>query len=185
MKSNPIDMHQTGFEIHILSSLVHRMIVRSIESKLNMLGADVSVLQFGILHALYHQQQTISDLSRRFIFDPSTLVPVIDALERKGYVERGRDPADRRRTPLSLTPSGQQVLMSAPLVHDSDEMIASLSAMGDDKAADLLALLRELISRLPNGEDLLSEVQLRVSAHTPSEHCWAKTGPPADETASE
>lgn len=185
MNHTLLDVHQTAFEIQILSTLVHRMMVRAVEAKLNALGADISTLQFGILHALYHQQQTISELSRRFIFDPSTLVPVIDALVRKGYVERGKDPSDRRRTPLSLTANGEQLLMSLPLVHDSDELVASLRAMGDDKAAELLTLLRELISQMPHGDDVLEEVQMRMLAHIPSEHCWSANSTPAHEPADE
>jgi DNA-binding MarR family transcriptional regulator len=34
------------------------------------------------------------------MLDPSTLVPAVDALERKGLAMRGQDPNDRRRNPL-------------------------------------------------------------------------------------
>ena len=42
--------------------------------------------------------------------DPSDIVAVVDILERAGFVARKRDPDDRRRYSLSLTPAGRNAL---------------------------------------------------------------------------
>lgn len=44
---------------------------------------------------------------------PATLTPVVDALERAGSIERGRDARDRRVVRLSLTAAGRERLRRA------------------------------------------------------------------------
>lgn len=47
------------------------------------------------------------ELSRHLWLDPSDLVAVVDILENAGFVSRRRDPNDRRRHQLTLTPEGK------------------------------------------------------------------------------
>ena len=43
---------------------------------------------------------TSSELSRKFQVDPSTLVPTVNGLEKRGLIYRTRDTNDRRRQPF-------------------------------------------------------------------------------------
>ena len=43
------------------------------------------------------------DLAERIFVDSTTLVPIIDAMEKKGLVERRTDPKDRRNNNVFLT----------------------------------------------------------------------------------
>jgi MarR family transcriptional regulator, lower aerobic nicotinate degradation pathway regulator len=52
-------------------------------------------------------QKRVSD---QIGFDPSDIVAVVDTLERAGWVARERDPQDRRRYSLGLTPAGRDAL---------------------------------------------------------------------------
>jgi DNA-binding MarR family transcriptional regulator len=44
---------------------------------------------------------------------PAQVVPVIDELERRGFVARERSETDRRRSVVSLTPAGEEILEKA------------------------------------------------------------------------
>jgi len=153
----------------MLMAIAAKTAMRALEQRLNLAGDGLSHLQFGILRALSCQEQTISELSDRFILDPSTLVPAVDALERKGFLRRGRDPNDRRRVPLSLTQLGAEFIASVPSVDRDDPVVQSLHRMGDESSQQLLKLLRELVKHLPEGDDILRHVSARVQSHIAQE----------------
>ena len=156
------DFFMMTVEIRILTSVLTRIASRSIEERFNAHNADVSGMQYGILRTLAHQSYTLSELSRRFVVDPSTMVPVIDALERKGLVTRGRDPNDRRRIPLSLTDEGTKLIRTMPFVHEDDVLFKTLDIMGDEKSRELLSLLREVVKGMPEGEEMLQSIGSRL-----------------------
>ena len=104
--------------------------MHALEQRLAAADASLSGLQFAIMRALSVQEHTISELSQHFMLDPSTLVPAVDALERKGLARRGRDPSDRRRVPLSLTGRGAEFLSSVPIVDEEDLLATSLKRLG-------------------------------------------------------
>ena len=83
------------------------------------------------------------DLIDFLAIDPSALVGILNDLERTGLAERRRDPADRRRHIVELTPAG------ARAVGEVDQAIAAVEA---DEFADLTAAeldqLRDLLTRL-------------------------------------
>lgn len=70
------------------------------------------------------------DLSERLAIDPSDMVKVIDELTAPGYVDRTRDPADRRRTRITLTPTGRTALttLQARATAVQDTILAPLDA---------------------------------------------------------
>lgn len=86
---------------------------------------------------------TLNELARHMGVTAGTMSLTIDRLERKGYVVRLRDAADRRRVQVRLTSAGVRVkeassVLDAPLVED---MLARLSAEERDAALRGLALL--------------------------------------------
>ncbi|WP_203979584.1 MarR family winged helix-turn-helix transcriptional regulator [Planotetraspora silvatica] len=75
--------------------------------------------------------------------DPSVLVAILNELERDGLVERRRDPADRRRHIVEITPAGRTAMTVAE---------DAIAAVERDLFADLddeqVAQLRRLLSRV-------------------------------------
>lgn len=156
---------EVSIELRILMGALTRLSARAIDDAMSEHKIGLTGLQYGILRALSYQTFTLSDLSRKFVMDPSTLVPTVDTLERKGFVERGKDPSDRRRTPLLITEQGQSVLGSIGFLQMDDGFARSVEAMGEDRARQLLELLRELMRTIPEGEAMLTEMQTHLHAH--------------------
>jgi DNA-binding MarR family transcriptional regulator len=75
--------------------------------------------------------------------DRSHLVGVLDELEERGLVERRRDPSDRRRHVVSLTPAGMEALtrMRAVAKRVDDDFFEPLSAAERKTLKSLLARL--------------------------------------------
>jgi DNA-binding MarR family transcriptional regulator len=63
----------------------------------------------------------LTDLSARAHLTKSTLVYVVDDLERLGYVERVPDPQDRRSKLVRLTPKGASALETGRRIIDAIE----------------------------------------------------------------
>lgn len=160
------DFLTTAREARILLSILARMSEHSLERHLATQEVPISGLQLGVMRSLMREEQTISDLSRIFVLDPSTLVPVVDSLERKQLILRRRDPNDRRRVPLTMTERGRQLVGSIPLLDDGDPLIQGLTALGKERTEAFLNQLRELMKTLPKGEAILAGVQARM--HSPA-----------------
>ncbi len=135
------------------------------EQRLAEFGADISNMQFGMLRVLSLGEQTLSELSRHMVLDPSTLVPVVAKLRRRGLIQARRDRRDRRRAPLSLTGRGRVLIEEISHIEKGDLILAAVSELGLEKSERLVKLLRELIESTPEGRDLLEEMHVRMMAH--------------------
>jgi len=87
--------------------------------------------QFQILGLLHdHGGLAQRELVQTMDVDPSVLVTLLNPLEADGLVARERDPHDRRRHRVTLTPAGDKHLASASRAQQDteDALFASLDA---------------------------------------------------------
>ena len=142
-------------EIRVYLMMAHKLSVKEIEQRANALWPNASALQIAVLRHLEVQPRTMSELSTRLLTTTSTLVAVVDKLETEGLIERSVDPNDRRRTPLTLTAKGRDALARIR-PDDFDLLNNALEKMGEAQAAELHALLSQLVHGL-QPDDTMSE----------------------------
>ena len=139
-------------EIQALISIAAKLIRGAMDVRLASREVGITALQYGILQIIRKGPQTMTEISRVQMIDPSTVVPAVDSLERKGLARRMKDPQDRRRTPLKITKAGQELLMQNPMLDEEDTLVKALAQMNSAHQEQLLDLLRELVGNI-QGED--------------------------------
>jgi DNA-binding MarR family transcriptional regulator len=128
--------------IVLLTRLAKRVHRRSTEE---LMG--IRLRQFVLLSYLRDRPGTPQqELCESLWLDPNNLVLLLNELEAAGFVERRRDPADRRRHVVDITPAGRRALERAERAQEGleDEVLGPL----DDKER---ASLRKLLIRALDG----------------------------------
>lgn len=128
--------------------LTYLAVFRTIEERLERLG--ITPQQFALLVVVDRNpgaRQTL--LAKARGLDKSTLVPMIDRLERDNLLERRPLANDRRVRAIWITERGKEILAAAiPMVQASDEIVrANLSEI---ESAELLRLMGKLRSGIAN-----------------------------------
>jgi DNA-binding MarR family transcriptional regulator len=111
----PLSFLEARLDLRILQAL--RRIIRAVEVHSRKLEAryDVTSAQLLCLMAVKERGPlTLSGIARNLFISSSTLVGIVDRLERKGWVVRRRGTEDRRQVSISLTDPGRLLLESAP-----------------------------------------------------------------------
>ena len=143
-------------EIHSMTALLLKFFNDGVSQRMQAAGQPLSALQFGVLQMLQFEALTVSAISQRMGMDPSSIVRLIDSLERKGLAARGSDPADRRRNPIQLTEAGRVLLAAVPPIAPGDPAVQALTALGDERTRQLRDLLIKLLLRIPEGRAILA-----------------------------
>jgi DNA-binding MarR family transcriptional regulator len=110
---------------------------------------DLSPRQFHLLGLLHDRgAMTQRELGAVMDVDPSILVTLLNPLEADGYLSRERDPTDRRRHVVSLTPAGERQLDSAAHAQRKaeDELFGGLTTAERAQLRDLLLTLRDRLA---------------------------------------
>jgi MarR family transcriptional regulator, temperature-dependent positive regulator of motility len=154
------DNAQTAGSIVLLTRLAKIVYRRSTEQLLGMRLRHYITLSYLRDQAGVPQQQMCEMLS----IDANNLVLLLNSLEQAGHVRRSRDPDDRRRHLVELTPAGRRALERAERAQETieDELLAPLSR---EERTTLHALLSRALAGAnhPAGTGYLSQ-DLRVPA---------------------
>src|SRR3954451_14373020 len=139
-----LDEHRTspGLLLALLGQeAMHRL--RAAHTAHNLKPRQFQIL--GLLHD--HGGLAQSELLQETGVAPSILVTLLNPLEADGLVARERDPDDRRRHLVTLTPAGERQLASAARAQ-TDAEDALFASLDDDQRTQLRALLLALADGL-------------------------------------
>jgi DNA-binding MarR family transcriptional regulator len=114
----------------------------------------LTVKHFGVMTFLRHETEREGErgslsqqaIGERLRIDRTTMVSLIDDLEREGYVKRDRNPGDRRAYVITLTPAGKRAQARAEQAVDmhAHEFFGRLS---ESQREQLRRLLESLMGR--------------------------------------
>jgi DNA-binding MarR family transcriptional regulator len=162
--------HQQVQEIRFMTMIMHKISRQAMQQGFTEKGIDLTMLQYGMLNMVQMNSCTMADLSRKMGLDPSTLVSSVDALVKKGYISRERDPQDRRRYPLRLTDSGLELLKHLRETFGGDPLSLALEQLEASELEQLQVLLRKVVVVLPEGEKALKEMTHHLRMHNKMHH---------------
>ena len=138
-----------GVEFGILANLLSFTLRRAQMAVAQKFQSDlgdfeVTSGQFSIL-VLIRQNPGLSqsDLGSALAIDRSTMVAVIDRLEKRDLVVRSPSPYDRRSYALALTPAGERLLTSM-IPHVEAHEATLTHALTEQETQDLNRLLRRI-----------------------------------------
>ena len=106
----PADGIPADAPLHLLLLAASRIMAAYYAGTLAQAGLRVSPAGLGVLRVLLAGDGLkSSDVAARGWSSPGTLTSVVNTLVREGYVERRRDPGDRRVVRLYLTDKGRHI----------------------------------------------------------------------------
>ncbi|MEU7608311.1 MarR family transcriptional regulator [Micromonospora sp. NPDC049204] len=123
MRSSETIASATGYLLLKLAGLAGARMEEAL-LPFHLRGRDLRVLAF-----VADGESSQRDLGQRTGLDRTTMVAVIDELERNGYVRRERSPDDRRKQLISVTADGRATLSEALTVlrRTEDDFLAPLA----------------------------------------------------------
>jgi DNA-binding MarR family transcriptional regulator len=125
-----------------LSRVVHRRATPEV--------IGIKIKEFVALAFLRESDRvTQQRLAEMLLMDANNCVLLLNGLEEGGLIERTRDPADRRRHIVVMTPKGRKALERAERQFETlqDQVLGNLDAEERDE-------LRELLAKAVEGQSL-------------------------------
>jgi DNA-binding MarR family transcriptional regulator len=165
-KAAPKDLHLVADELTILARMLSKHAKQDLERRLETHGITMSGLGYRVMRKLRRESLTLGELSRLFGISAASLLPVVDELEGKGYIVRGDDPNDRRRSPLAVTDAAKSVLALVPSVDAQDSLVKALHNLGEGKSDQLLELMRGLVAEVSGDPAKVAGIAARLASLT-------------------
>jgi DNA-binding MarR family transcriptional regulator len=135
---------------HEMYEIVHEIIKKyQFRDRNQICCYDITVSQCYVLYEVKSGPLTMRNLASRLFLDISTMSRVVDQLQKKNYIVREPDIADRRITYVSLTKAGKALLSSieSDLIATEKEILKKITPAARHS---VLFVLRELAKSIDN-----------------------------------
>lgn len=136
---------------------VHRSFTRALQSRIASHG--VTMGQWLFLRALWHEDGiTQRELSQRVGMMEPTTVTALNGMERRDLVQRVRNPHDRRKVNIFLTPKGRSLRdVLLPCAMEINQH--ALRGIPDDELARTIELMQRVMENLREFNTVGEEVE--------------------------
>jgi DNA-binding MarR family transcriptional regulator len=121
-----------------------------------------------------HAPIKVSDLANRLYLHPTTIVGIIDRLEKQKFVKRRRSKDDRRVVWVELTAKGNGLVKSAPEVAQG-LLVAGLEELSSDNITDIDRSMRSLV-RIFGAQKTPPKLILSAEVNLPKNIATEKNG---------
>lgn len=107
---------------------------------------DLTYTQYITMMVLWEKQETlVKDLGAKLFLDSGTLTPVLNALEKKGYVTRRRSETDKRDVYAVITETGMALREQAAEI---PAKLGTCVPLPPEDAMTLYRILHDLMDKL-------------------------------------
>ena len=98
--------------------VAHRRLTSTLDAELRE-HADMTLDEYDVLHQLHRagEPMRMSELAEQVLISRPTTTRVVDRLVERRWIDRHKDPTDRRVVRVGLTVVGDEVLRSAGRLH--------------------------------------------------------------------
>jgi DNA-binding MarR family transcriptional regulator len=123
------------------------LVAQAIFADLRRSGQSIEPTQWATLRLIASGPWTMTELARHKAVTLPTMSKSVGMLERRGWVERVVDDADRRQTLVRLTDAGRDVLVECRRQAEEsvEQRLATLGAADRDRLTASLRHLREVL----------------------------------------
>ncbi len=135
---------QIRYDLQILQAL--RQITRAVDlhSHKLQLTLQITAPQLVCLLAIRDTGSiTATQIAEHVHLSPSTVVGILDRLEKKDFIQRTRDDNDRRQVNVTLTEQGEQLVKNAPSPLQ-DSLAAALQQLPELEQATIALSLKRI-----------------------------------------
>lgn len=139
---------------------------RAVEGRADLSIAELGLCRsdFGVLEALLHKGPlAVKELQKKVLLTSGSMTAAVDRLERRGWVTRGDDPADRRSRIVQLTAAGRETIEALFANHERD-LEQAVGGLNAAERTQLMDLLRRLGQSAAAGLDTSVEEELKDGA---------------------
>jgi DNA-binding MarR family transcriptional regulator len=152
-----MDHERQPVDLGILLGVAYQEFVRELRAAHEAAGyTDLGRSDGFVFRSLGVRPMTVSDLATRLQISKQGAAQIIDDMQRRGYVERQPDPADRRARLVRLSERGERALANARRFHrDYEHRLARRYGKG------AVATLRAMLEAI-SGDEQRVDPQLRA-----------------------
>ncbi len=145
----PADFHDQTPDANVLATEAVMNTIRTADMAFERIGRQLRPLNVSAAGGLVlgqlrdHGPMSPSELGDRLIVTRATVTGLLDSLERRGFVRRSANAADRRSLVVEITPTGLEVIQQVrTIIHGSET--TWMSALSDAELRTYIDLLHRI-----------------------------------------